>query len=231
MDACDPDLHRRVRIGIDHELFLKNFKWYLDLRKRRNVEVSLNVSELRQNWYEIPAMFRFAAENDCFLHINCCIHPKHCTLYDLPSDQLQYVYDFLEGQKARIASELSVRNNYRRYDYLLSLLEKEYSTRGSETNGIEKPVDKRLMGTDGLLASPHPGKKPFESPDLLIKELERISRLGSGAGGRMMVEIEEGIRSLDNPKKWEPALKKIHKLLSGQMPSASNPHMASTEAP
>jgi len=143
MDAVNPELHAKIRVGIDHEKFMKNLNWLLGLRKRRRLKVILNVTELRQNWFELPELFRFAARIDCFLHINTCIHPDHCTLYTLPTNELTYLLDFFVREREKLDDELRMQGNNRSYQHLVSMIEKELDKRKHHPRpslrGIHRP--------------------------------------------------------------------------------------------
>ncbi|MGB5687365.1 MAG: radical SAM protein [Candidatus Electrothrix sp.] len=122
MDGVNPLVNEGIRKGVDQEQLLRNLEWYLELRKRKSLIVLLNVTELRQNWFELPELFRFAAEKKCALHINTCIHPSYCTLYNLPSSQLNHVFEFLEKQREELERTLLKDRPQSRLKFLLSLV-------------------------------------------------------------------------------------------------------------
>ncbi len=129
MDASNAKLHSRTRIGVVHEVLHRNFRWLLDLRERKGLALSINVTELRQNWFDLPQMFRFAASVDCGIHINTCVWPLHCSLYTLPTDQLRYVQDYLLRERDRLGALLDVRGNHESYGLLLRMVGEELRRR------------------------------------------------------------------------------------------------------
>lgn len=95
MDAVSADVHERVRRGIDHAAFLRNLDYLLDLRRHKPLTVLLNVTEHRLNWFELPAIFAFAAERELDVHVSYCIHPEDVSLYTLPTPQLRAIHEQL----------------------------------------------------------------------------------------------------------------------------------------
>ena len=190
MDALSPEVLGKIRIGIDYDRFMQNLDWYLKLRESKHVTIVLNVTELRQNWFELPEMFRFAASKDIHLHINTCIHPPHCTIYDLPTDQVIYVRDFLMEAKEGLGEDLAVRDNMRSYDHLLAMIEKELDSRDGVTDSKDPPaLDMAMFGTSGQLAAPIGGVAPFETPEKLLIEVSRLEKEVPGFGQRILSEM------------------------------------------
>jgi MoaA/NifB/PqqE/SkfB family radical SAM enzyme len=173
MDAISGALHSQVRRGIDHARFLENFAYLLDLRARRGVRITLNVTEHRKNWFELPEIFRFAEQHDVYMHINTCIHPHNVTLYTLPDDQLRYVLDHLREQRAALLAERPQMRSLGDYDYLLSLITSELARRGPDWAPV---VQNRNLHSDGLLAAPVPGVPPFDDPARVLREQARMRR-------------------------------------------------------
>jgi sulfatase maturation enzyme AslB (radical SAM superfamily) len=204
MDGLNPKLLSSIRIGIKPDRFFQNLKWYLDLRNRKPVHVLLNVTELRQNWFELPEMFRFAANIDCSLHINTCIHPTYCTLYDLPTDQLNYVFEFLKRSKDTLSDVLKVRGNERSYDHLLGMIRTELEKRTPNTDQPEcARLDPSVYGTDGLLAAPRIGFGIFRSPEQVLAEVNRLKPFVSGFGDRLLSDIQAQARAVSGTVEWQ----------------------------
>ena len=188
MDAVHPELHGEIRIGLRSDLFHDNIDYLLALRARKGLDVMLNVTEHRKNWFELPEVFRFAERKRMYLHINTCIHPHNVTLYTLPSEQLEYVLAFLDEQRRELLAEYPRMKNLSSYDYLLSLIRSELNSRGPDWQPI---VTNRNLSSDGFLAAPRPGLSPFETAAKVAKERERIVRmLDAETAARMLSEMK-----------------------------------------
>jgi hypothetical protein len=108
-------------------------------------------------------------------------------LYTLPSDQLQYVLAFLDDQRRELLVEYPRLSNLPSYDHLLSLVRGELNSRGPDWRAV---MTNRNLSSDGLLAAPRPGLAPFETPEKVAKEGERIVRmLDKETAERMLNEM------------------------------------------
>ncbi len=201
MDAVSDELHADIRVGLDNQLFMKNMAYFLELRERRGVTVMLNVTEHRRNWFELPEIFRFAEQHRLYLHINTCIHPHNVTLYTLPSMQLEYVLDFFRSQLGVLNADYQDSFfNRARFEFLISLCETELCQRGPDW---QPEIRNRNVATDGWLAAPRPGLKPFETPKKIADEASRIvEQIGGELAARMLSEMLMRICNLD-PQIWQ----------------------------
>ncbi len=207
MDAVSDELHAEVRSGMRQPLFLQNMDYFLDLRKRRGVAVMLNVTEHRKNWFELPEIFRFAQDRHLYLHINTCIHPHNVTLYTLPTSQLRYVLDYFRRQRDVLLRDYPKFSNLANYDFLISLCRGELEGRGPNWEPVLASLNHE---TDGLLAAPRPGVAPFESPDAVATEANRIVDLiGGEAASRMLDDMLTRLRNLPDQHEWVPTAKKL----------------------
>lgn len=200
MDAVSSEVHEKVRLGLRSDVFFRNVDYLLALRQQRNLCVMLNVTEHRKNWFELPNVFRFAEERQLPLHINTCIHPHNVTLYTLPEAQLAYVLDFLERQRVSLIRDFNRPMNLGSYDFLLSLIQSELSRRGP---GWQPILENFNAESDGLLATPLAGNRPFDSPKRVAEEADRIvEHLDSRTAARMLLEMIQRVNSLPDAENW-----------------------------
>lgn len=213
MDASNAKLHSRTRIGIVHQVLHQNFRWLLELRQRKGISLSINVTELRQNWFDLPQMFRFAASVDCGVHINTCVSPPHCSLYTLPTDQLQFVNDYLKREKDRLGSVLDVRGNHESYSLLLQMIDEELNRRGPEALlPIEVSVCQDRYGTKGLLAAPIPGEAPFDTPEAVAEEIDRLIAAKLTCEERLLSDMLEDMVDLADSDRWRDVRRRLEEL-------------------
>lgn len=211
MDAVHDEIHREIRTGLRSDLFYRNIDYCLGLRRRRGIDVMLNVTEHRKNWFELPEVFRFAETKLLYVHINTCIHPHNVTLYTLPSNQLAYVLAFLEQERGEILADYPQFFNIASYDFLLSLIRGELESRQS---GWQPVINIRNESCDGFLAAPMPGLKPFETPEKVLREVERIVGIvGGKTATRMLWQMLLQIGTLISPVDWSMVVSKIEKTL------------------
>ena len=212
MDAVHDEVHREIRSGLRSELFYRNIDYFLDLRQRRGVDVMLNVTEHRKNWFELPEIFRFAENKQVYLHINTCIHPHNVTLYTLPSEQLKYVLTFLETARGEILADYPKFSNLARYDFLLSLIRGELNSRKADWQPV---ISNRNESCDGFLAAPVPGLKPFQTPEKVSAEVERIVRtIGGKTAAIMLDQMLAHVRTFSGSTAWCLLVPQIENALS-----------------
>lgn len=171
MDAANAAVHGAVRRGLQHDAFLRNVDYLLQLRERRGVRIGLNVTEHRKNWFDLPEVFRFAEPRRLPIHVNTCLHPHNVTLYTLPDEQLRYVLDHLVTWRERLRAEFPDFANLASYDFLLSLLRTELAGRGPSWRPQYTNTNRHC---DGLLAAPIAGTAPFAEPLAIVQEARRM---------------------------------------------------------
>jgi wyosine [tRNA(Phe)-imidazoG37] synthetase (radical SAM superfamily) len=213
MDAISDELHREIRYGLRSDLFYKNMDYLLDLRARRGVYIMLNVTEHRKNWFELPEIFRFAEKKQLCLHINTCIHPHNITLYTLPCEQLHYVLTFLEEKRRELLADHPKFSNLASYDFLLSLIRSELHSRKP---GWQTVISSRNQDSDGFLAAPLVGLIPFETPDKVSHEADRIANMiGGMAAARMLDQMLTRVRTISQLGGWLSVAQKLEDLIAG----------------
>jgi MoaA/NifB/PqqE/SkfB family radical SAM enzyme len=213
MDAVHDEVHRDVRYGLRSDLFYRNLDYFLDLRARRGVYVMLNVTEHRKNWFELPEVFRYAEKKQMHIHINTCIHPHNVTLYTLPSEQLNYVLTFLKEKRDELLSEYRRLSNLPSYDFLLSLIRSELDSRRPDWQPV---IANRNEACDGFLGAPWPGLAPFETPEKVAREADRIVKMiGGQSAMRMLSQMLARVRTLSETCGWPLVAQQLDRLIAG----------------
>ena len=203
MDAVSAEVHEQIRYGLRSKVFNETVAYFLDLRKRKDLFLVLNVTEHRKNWFELPEVFRFAERHELALHINTCIHPENVTLYTLPTDQLQYVLQFTLEERKRLCAEFAPFKNLPAYDFYISLMGGELDKRGAAWRPIPYVASPL---SDGLLAAPLPGLAPFARPEQVAAEARRMQALDRATRHRMLQEMKTRIITKLDVAEWSEAL-------------------------
>ena len=130
LDGVTAETNGRVRVAVKHDVQMRNLEYFRDYARRKSVKLSLNVTETRQNWFEIPDLFRLAATLGAAVHINHCIFPEHCVLYTLPLPELKFVLDYLSSERGRLhlTPDFAAENSGS-YAFLLENLAQAYRRR------------------------------------------------------------------------------------------------------
>lgn len=226
MDAVSQEVHGAVRTGMNNETFFRNFDYFLELRERKGLNVMLNVTEHRKNWFELPEVFRFAEKHKVYLHINTCIHPHNVTLYTLPDSELRYVYGFFKEEREALLKEYPEFSNLANYDFLISLVKDELERRTPDWKPFFGNMNHQC---DGLLAAPLPGIAPFDRPERVEREATRIvDCLGMESAARMIRDMMTTASSLSGPQ-WEAAARSLE--AAGKKTARWNPDDCPSERP
>ena len=164
LDGVSAETNARVRVGVKHDVQMRNLDYFRDYARRKAVKLSLNVTETRQNWFEIPDIFRLAGTLGAAVHINHCIFPEHCVLYTLPLPELKFVLDYLRAEKGRLHhADSFAAETAASYEYLLTNLHQSYCRRMDLTqrDGIDDALLRASKGyvrvaQDPTLVMPSP---------------------------------------------------------------------------
>jgi sulfatase maturation enzyme AslB (radical SAM superfamily)/tetratricopeptide (TPR) repeat protein len=179
VDAIHEDIHARQRVGIHHDVCMENLKWMLDLRARKKIWIGLNTTETRFNWYHLPVMYDWAADHDVYVHINTCLHPSDTTIYDLPTEEIEYIGDFFARWKSRLGSRLDVRGNRQSYGHLEAMVQDElHARRSGKKRPNPYPTDRDPIH-GGLMWVPELRRAPIATPQDALVEIERIQQFGA----------------------------------------------------
>lgn len=136
LDGVTAETNARVRVAVKHDVQMRNLEYFRDYAQRKAVKLSLNVTETRQNWFEIPDLFRLASTLGAAVHINHCIFPEHCVLYTLPLPELKFVHDYLAAEQDRLEHTAGfAAENAAAYAFLLQNLDQSYRRRADVATG------------------------------------------------------------------------------------------------
>jgi len=209
MDAYHAEVHENVRYGLRSDLFFKNAEYLLALRQRKNFTLAINTTEHRKNWFDLPNVFRWAEANDMNVHVNHCVHPVNVTLYTLPSDELTYVCEYWEAEKKSIKADFPKFRNEHNYEYMISLVKGELAKPKRVGAAPDGPINPQ---SDGFLEAPIPSLAPFDSPDRMLKEIERICSLNLPTRSYMVEKICKHLKEKQLEGNWHQVASKAKQL-------------------
>lgn len=192
LDGVTAETNGRVRVGVKHGLQMRNLEYFRDYARRKAVKLSLNVTETRQNWFEIPDLFRLGATLGAAVHINHCIFPEHCVLYTLPLPELAFVRDYLVAEQGRLQHTASfAAENAASYAFLLQNLDQSYRRRAAAATG--EGIDAAMavasrgyvrVAQDATLVMPSPAWVRARGPAFTERFLQALPPLPFAAAWR-----------------------------------------------
>ncbi|MEA1961290.1 MAG: hypothetical protein U9N81_08490, partial [Bacillota bacterium] len=182
-DSMIPQLHEKIRCGLHDDAYRKNLDWVIDYCKHNNVYLSINTTEHRKNWFDIPQIFYWAEKINIPVHICHCIYPENVSLYTLPTNQLQYVTNYFVRWRERFCESFPKTNplNRRSFDFLVNLCKKELSNRDENWKyTVTAPNLINENKVDSSLGIPMIGYAPFNSEESILQEIDyAVSLLGN----------------------------------------------------
>ena len=125
INAVDEDIYKSIHVGGNMENVLNNYQYFKEYCKRVGSQLMIKICPLRQNIYHIPALMDYFNANDTCLSFNKVMYPPHCSLWNLPSDELGKIIDFLKFNRKE-ANTQTEKLNLARYDTLINQLSNWY---------------------------------------------------------------------------------------------------------
>jgi len=117
IDSVNKETYEKIRINGDFDVVMNNMSYLKDYCKRKDTFFGIWVCPLRLNMYEIPDLFRFFNENDTAVFLHTVWVPPGVTLWNLPSKELNNLYEFYLKQSFVINNEIHKENAQRFSDY------------------------------------------------------------------------------------------------------------------
>jgi radical SAM protein with 4Fe4S-binding SPASM domain len=123
INAVDEDIYKSIHVGGNMENVLNNYMYFKEYCKRAGSRLMIKICPLRQNIYHIPTLMEYFNSNDTCISFNKVMYPPHCSLWNLPSDELGKIIDFLKSNRKE-ANTQTEKLNLARYDTLINQLNK-----------------------------------------------------------------------------------------------------------
>jgi len=123
IDSVDKATYEAIRVNAVFENVIKNFEWFRDYGKRKNLPVNIPVCPLTVNWQGIPDVVRFANSNNVSLNFVYVERPESLSLVHRNAEYLDNILALYKKEKFETESELA-KNNSTRFTELIGFIEK-----------------------------------------------------------------------------------------------------------
>lgn len=133
IDGVTPDTFETVRAGASFTEVMANLERFRAYAEQRGTQVFLSFSVVRQNWFELGSVLRFADERGMEVSVQTVIEPEF-GVQRLPTDELELVVRTLEAEDVDLAPRLTI--NRAAWDRQLLRLQTELHERRS---GVVRP--------------------------------------------------------------------------------------------
>lgn len=176
-----------IRVGADFTVVHRNLDRFARYTAERGTELTITWSLVRQNWYELGDMMRFAEARGIPVKVQTVIEPAY-GVQRAPTDELRFIVESLEAEGRTLRDDLSL--NLGMWDREVARLRAELAARdapGPRPVCSEPPSPRNAdhvaavagIGGDG----PRRRRTPRAAVDRAVREL------GEWAGGRPVGEV------------------------------------------
>jgi tetratricopeptide (TPR) repeat protein len=106
IDGATKETVERIRVNSHYETLISNLYRFREYARRRGTYMGLTYCLMRQNWHEFGDFLLFAEKLECEVFINTVVGPAHCSLYQLPPEDLARIVDEMERQDSSLQGKL-----------------------------------------------------------------------------------------------------------------------------
>ena len=105
MDGITRQTFEAIRVGADFDVVMANLDRFARYTAERGTELAITWSLVRQNWFELGDMMRFAEERGIRLKVQTVIEPEY-GVQRMPTPELAFVVESLEAEGRKLAPTL-----------------------------------------------------------------------------------------------------------------------------
>lgn len=112
IDSLQKETYEAIRMNAVFEEMMDNFRYFLDYCRKKKTKLCVLTNPMKQNWREMGDFVRFCNTHNIPLWFNTIKHPKELSLWALPPEILQEIYDTLSKEvfKPTITARESYHN-------------------------------------------------------------------------------------------------------------------------
>lgn len=97
IDSLQKEMYESIRINGEFDTLMSNFEIFKKYCYDNNRILSVMVNPMRMNWREITDFYIWTTSNNVHLWYNTIHHPKHLSIWDLPCQELETIYNTLKS--------------------------------------------------------------------------------------------------------------------------------------
>jgi MoaA/NifB/PqqE/SkfB family radical SAM enzyme len=168
IDSFVKENYEKIRQNANFETVMNNIQYFISLRNKNKIELSLNFVPMNTNWKEIPKAVDFA--NSHYLVLSMCEldSPFEYSFYALSSTELNNIIIYLESISIKKPKNIIEEHNFNLYKNQIIQLKNIYII---ALEGNYKYMENNTLGLNDL-------KKEFEENVLNLPVLNsKISHL------------------------------------------------------
>ena len=108
MDGFTKQTVESIRVNAAHEKLLANFRAFHAYARENDTGISLTFCLMRQNWHELGQFCAFGDEWGCPVFVNTVRRPPECSLFNLPTTELNRIVERMEKEEVTLLPKLKM---------------------------------------------------------------------------------------------------------------------------
>jgi MoaA/NifB/PqqE/SkfB family radical SAM enzyme len=123
LDSLEKKTFEEIRINANFDKVMQNVEFFHQYSVKRRKKFMLSMCVMRQNWQEMPALIRLCDQLGAVATFHKVWYPKEYALYNLPSQEIQHIYQTLSVESFPESNRIE-KLNADHYKYFMSVIHK-----------------------------------------------------------------------------------------------------------
>lgn len=119
INAVDKEIYEKIHQGGNLQNVLGNYLYYKEYCNSEGTQIIIKICPLRQNIYHIPKLVEYFNSHNTAISFNKVMYPPHCSLWNLSSDSLCRIIEFLK-ENTFVPKTKIQEQNLSRYNILIN---------------------------------------------------------------------------------------------------------------
>ncbi len=121
LDSVKKETFEQIRRFSSFEKVVQNLDYFIDYTRKKKTSLTVKICPMRQNAYEIPDIIRYLNSKDVLFQFNNVIFPSYVALWNLSSEELLKLINFLSTQNYESKTTTQKENMQRVENLILQL--------------------------------------------------------------------------------------------------------------
>ncbi len=122
VDAISKETFELIRKGAKFETVLENLNYFHEYTLKKNTTFTVKTCPMRQNWKELPQLFKFLNDKNIVIVYNTVVFPPYCSLWNIAPEKSLEIIKYLSSFNFE-ATTIIQQQNIERYKNLIVQLQ------------------------------------------------------------------------------------------------------------
>ncbi len=111
LDSVNKQNYEYIRKNARFENLITNLEYYKQYAQQNKTFLSVRICPIQQNWKELPEIFNFINKQNISLFFNSVIFPPYSSLWNLSSQKLSEILNYLSSFQFENKTQIQKENN------------------------------------------------------------------------------------------------------------------------